>query len=164
MARRGAAALHASDPADGGADRLGLSPGTNTRRVQRAVGALFRGAVGKAVVGRAWRKAKADRDGRCRRGLAGEDVVRLVLGGTAVKVRLDRKATSLSLPVVLGIRRDGQKVLLAARSMGGESEPAWRGDACGASGGPKSRPPVGMPLTWLRRGRASLVGRRTGRG
>jgi transposase-like protein len=29
--------------------------------------------------------------------------------------------------VVLGIRRDGQKVLLAARNMGGESEAAWRG-------------------------------------
>ncbi len=43
-----------------------------------------------------------------------------------VKVRLDRKAAVLSLLVVLGIRRDGQKVLLAARSMGGESEAAWR--------------------------------------
>ena len=28
--------------------------------------------------------------------------------------------------VVLGVRRDGQKVLLAIRSMGGESEAAWR--------------------------------------
>jgi transposase-like protein len=88
--------------------------------------ALFRGAIGKDVVSRAWRKAKADWDAWCRRDLAGEDIVRLVLDGTVVKVRLDRKATSLSLLVVLGIRRDGQKVLLAARSMGGESEAAWR--------------------------------------
>jgi putative transposase len=29
--------------------------------------------------------------------------------------------------VVLGVRRDGQKVLLAVRNMGGESEAAWRG-------------------------------------
>ena len=43
-----------------------------------------------------------------------------------VRVRLDRKATSVSLLVVLGIRRDGQKVLLAVRAMGGESEAAWR--------------------------------------
>jgi putative transposase len=28
--------------------------------------------------------------------------------------------------VVLGVRRDGQKVLLAVRNMGGESEAAWR--------------------------------------
>ena len=42
-------------------------------------------------------------------------------------MRLDRKATSISLLVVLGIRRDRQKVLLAVRNMGGESEAAWRG-------------------------------------
>jgi putative transposase len=61
-----------------------------------------------------------------RRDLAGEDIVRLILDGTAVRVRLDRKATSVSLLVVLGVRRDGQKVLLAARDMGGEGEAAWR--------------------------------------
>jgi transposase-like protein len=61
-----------------------------------------------------------------RRDLAGEDVVRLVLDETVVRARLDRKATSISLLVVLGVRRDGQKVLLAVRAMGGESEAAWR--------------------------------------
>jgi transposase-like protein len=100
--------------------------GTNTRRVKRAFGALFRGAVGKDVVSRTWRKVKADWEAWCRRDLAGEDIVRLILDGTVVRVRLDRKATSISLLVVLGIRRDGQKVLLAARNMGGESEAAWR--------------------------------------
>jgi hypothetical protein len=48
----------------------------------------------------------------CSRALAAEDVVRLILDGTVARVRLDRKATSISL-VVLGIRRDDQKVLLA---------------------------------------------------
>ena len=43
-----------------------------------------------------------------------------------VKVRLDRKATNISLLVVLGVRRDGQKLLLAVKNMGGESEAAWR--------------------------------------
>jgi hypothetical protein len=100
--------------------------GTNTRRVGRALGALFRGAVGKDVVSRTWRKVKVDWEAWCRRDLAGEDIVRLVLDGTVVRVRLDRKATSISLLVVLGIRRDGQKVLLAVRAMGGESEAAWR--------------------------------------
>src|SRR3954463_6647331 len=37
-----------------------------------------------------------------------------------------RKATNVSLLVVLGVRRDGQKLLLAVRNMGGESEAAWR--------------------------------------
>ena len=41
-------------------------------------------------------------------------------------MRLDRKATSISLLVVLGVRADGQKVLLAIKSMGGESAEAWR--------------------------------------
>jgi len=76
--------------------------GTNTRRVKRALAALFGG-------------------------LAGEEVVRLILDGTVVRVRLDRKATNISLLVVLGVRRDGQKVLLAVKTMGGESEAAWRG-------------------------------------
>jgi transposase-like protein len=100
--------------------------GTNTRRVRRALGALFKGAVGKDVVSRTWRRVQADWEVWCRRSLAEEDVVRLILDGTVVRVRLDRKATSISLLVVLGIRRDGQKVLLAVRNMGGESEAAWR--------------------------------------
>ena len=101
--------------------------GTNTRRVKRALGALFKGTVGKDVVSRVWRKLKTDWEAWTQRDLAGEDVVRLILDGTVVRARLDRKATGISLLVVLGIRRDGQKVLLAVRNMGGESEAAWRG-------------------------------------
>ena len=101
--------------------------GTNTRRVKRALGALFKGAVGKDVVSRVWRKLKTDWEAWTRRDLAGEDVVRLILDGTVVRTRLDRKATNISLLVVLGVRRDGQKILLAVRNMGGESEAAWRG-------------------------------------
>jgi putative transposase len=101
--------------------------GTNTRRVKRALAALFKGAVSKDTVSRVWRKVKADWEAWSRRDLAQEDIVRLVLDGSVVRVRLDRKATNISLLVVLGIRRDGQKILLAVRNMGGESEAAWRG-------------------------------------
>jgi len=100
--------------------------GTNTRRVRRALGALFGGAVGKDTVSRVWRKVKSDWDAWNARSLADEPIVRVILDGTVVRVRLDRKATSLSLLVVLGVRADGQKVLLAIRSMGGESAEAWR--------------------------------------
>jgi putative transposase len=55
-----------------------------------------------------------------------EPIVRLILDGTVVRVRLDRKATSISLLVVIGVRADGQKLLLAIKSMGGESAEAWR--------------------------------------
>jgi putative transposase len=100
--------------------------GTNTRRVRRALAALFGGTVGKDTVSRTWRKVKSDWDGWNARSLAGEPIVRLILDGTVVRVRLDRKATSISLLVVLGVRADGQKILLAIKSMGGESAEAWR--------------------------------------
>jgi transposase-like protein len=100
--------------------------GTNTRRVRRALAALFGGTVGKDTVSRTWRKVKSDWDAWNSRSLAGEPIVRLILDGTVVRVRLDRKATSISLLVVLGVRADGQKVLLAIKNMGGESAEAWR--------------------------------------
>jgi putative transposase len=100
--------------------------GTNTRRVRRALGALFGGAVGKDTVSRTWRKVKNDWDAWNARSLAEEPIVRLILDGTVVRVRLDRKATSISLLVVLGVRADGQKVLLTIKSMGGEGAEAWR--------------------------------------
>jgi transposase-like protein len=100
--------------------------GTNTRRVRRALFALFGGAVGKDTVSRVWRKVKSDWDAWNARSLADEAIVRLILDGTVVRVRLDRKATSISLLVVIGVRADGKKVLLAIRQMGGESTQAWR--------------------------------------
>src|SRR5271157_3085414 len=100
--------------------------GTNTRRVRRALAALFGGAVGKDTVSRVWRKVKSDWDAWNTRPLADEPIVRLILDGTVVRVRLDRKATSISLLVVIGVRADGQKVLLAVKNMGGETTEAWR--------------------------------------
>src|SRR5918993_92553 len=127
--------------------------GTNTPRVKRALGALFKGAVGKDVVSRTWRKLKGDWEAWCRRDLAGQDVVRLILDGTAVRVRLDRKATGISLLVVLGVRRDGRKVLLAVKNMGGEGEAAWRAvlDDPGARG-------LRAPAVLLVDGAARLAG------
>ena len=100
--------------------------GTNTRRVKRALYGLFQGAVGKDVVSRAWRKVKVDWDAWSARSLTGEDIVRLILDGTVIKTRLDRKATNISVLAAIGVRRDGQKVLLSIRNMGGESTAAWR--------------------------------------
>ena len=100
--------------------------GTNTRRVRRALAAVFGGAVSKDTVSRVWRKVKGDWDGWNARSLTAEPIVRLILDGTVVRVRLDRKATSIALLVVLGVRQDGQKVLLAVKNMGGETSQAWR--------------------------------------
>jgi putative transposase len=101
--------------------------GTNTRRVGRALASVFRrGGVSKDTVSRAWRKIKTDWEAWNKRDLSLEDIVRVILDGTVVRVRLDRKSTAISLLVVLGVRRDGHEVLLAVRNMGGESEAAWR--------------------------------------
>ena len=95
--------------------------GTNTRRVRRALKALFAEGIGKDVVSRVWRKVRSDWEAWNTRSLVEEPIVRLILDGTVARVRLDRKATSISLLVVIGVRADGQKVLLAIKSMGGES-------------------------------------------
>ena len=104
--------------------------GTNTRRVKRALVALFEGAVSKDVVSRAWRKVKVDWDAWCVRSLADEDIVRLILDGTVVRTRIDKRATNVSVLAAIGVRRDGQKVLLSIRNMGGESTAAWSSFLC----------------------------------
>jgi len=43
-----------------------------------------------------------------------------------IKTRLDKKATNISVLAAIGVRRDGQKVLLSLMNMGGESTAAWR--------------------------------------
>jgi transposase-like protein len=86
---------------------------------------VFGGAVSKDTVSRVWRKVRSDWDAWNARSLAAEPIVRLILDGTVVRVRLDRKATSISLLIVLGVREDGQKVLLAIKNMGGETAAAW---------------------------------------
>ncbi|MBS0311924.1 MAG: IS256 family transposase [Proteobacteria bacterium] len=100
--------------------------GVNTRRVRRALGTLFGAAVSKDTVSRAWRKVQTDFEAWGQRDLSAEPIVRLILDGTVVKVRLDRKASALSVLVVMGVREDGQKVVLAIKAMGGESQAAWR--------------------------------------
>ena len=60
--------------------------GTNTRRVRRALAALFGGAVGKDTVSRVWRKVKTDWDAWNARSLADEPIVRLILDGTVVRL------------------------------------------------------------------------------
>lgn len=100
--------------------------GVNTRRVRRALQSLFAGRIGKDAVSRAWRRTRAAWEAWQQRDLANDDIVRLILDGTVVKVRLDRKATAISLLIALGVRRDGQKVVLAIKNLGGETEAAWR--------------------------------------
>lgn len=83
--------------------------GTNTRRVRRAWHSVFAGAVGKDVVSRTWRKVKSDWEAWNARSLKDDKIVRLILDGTMVRVRLDKKATSISVLVALGCARTARK-------------------------------------------------------
>lgn len=98
--------------------------GINTRRVKRASFGLFQGAVDKDVARRAWCKVQVDWSAWYARSLAGEAIVRLIPDGTVIRARLDRKATNIPVLAAVGLRRDGQKVLLSIRNMGGESTAA----------------------------------------
>ncbi|MGH8279584.1 MAG: IS256 family transposase [Gammaproteobacteria bacterium] len=100
--------------------------GVNTRRVRRALASLFGGPVSRDTVSRAWHKVQTDFTAWNERRLEAEPIVRLILDGTVVKLRLDHRVTALGILVALGVRADGQKVLLALKAMGGESEAAWR--------------------------------------
>lgn len=75
---------------------------------------------------RVWRKVKSDWDACNGRSLAQELIVRLIVEGIAVPLRLDRKATSIWLLVVIDVRADGQKILLSLKAMGSESTKAWQ--------------------------------------
>ena len=91
--------------------------GTNTRRVKRALYGLFQGAVSKDVVSRAWRKVKVDWDAWAAGDLANEDIVRLILDGTVIKTRIDKKATNISVLAAIGICRPSRQI--AAHSPAG---------------------------------------------
>ena len=112
MAERRGSGLSAPHPSRRCFDRRRLSCRNQHAAGRRALAAAFSGSVGKDVVSRAWRKVKGDWDAWNARSLVDEPVVRLILDGTVARVRLDKKATSVSLLVALGVRADGQKVLL----------------------------------------------------
>jgi putative transposase len=125
MEEPGVAGLSAADQGGRCADRWRLSV-----RHQHAAGssgacnALQRGGQqghceSRLAVESDWKAWNA-------RSLTDEPIVRLILDGTVVRVRLDRKATSISFLVVLGVRTDGQKVLLEVKAVGGETKEAWQ--------------------------------------
>src|SRR5256714_10020110 len=89
--------------------------GTNTRRVRRALSAVFGGAVSKDTVSRVWRKMKADWDAWNARSLAAEPNVRLILHGTVVRVRLDPNAPPVVLLALFGVGPGVPNGLLAGR-------------------------------------------------
>ena len=124
MARQCPACLSAAHESRRRADCRRLS-GRNQHtegpaRARRAV--RRRGEQGYGQPGSGGRSRPAGKAGTSARSLAGEPIVRLILDGTVARVRLERtfiasgkrslkKATTICLLVVPGVRADGQKVL-----------------------------------------------------
>ena len=101
-------------------------PAPIPRRVRRALAALFRGAIGKDTVSRVWRKVKTDWEAWSKRPLGEEDVVRLILDGTVVRVRLRQEGD-----VDLAPRRPRRPPRRPEGTAGGaqhrrRAEAAWR--------------------------------------
>jgi putative transposase len=53
-----------------------------------------------------------DWDAWCARSLADEDIIRLILDGTVIKMRLDKKATNISVLAAIGVRRPSRDIAL----------------------------------------------------
>jgi len=60
---------------------------------------------------------KVDWDAWVARNLSDEDIVRLILDGTVIKTRLDRKVTNISVLAAIGVRRPSRQI--AAQSPAG---------------------------------------------
>lgn len=100
--------------------------GTNTRRMQRALQPLLKGApLSKSAVSRVMRTLRESFEAWRTRPLADEPIAYLFLDAIAVKVRLDRRVQSVPILVALGVTAAGEKRLLALRLMGHESKAAW---------------------------------------
>ena len=123
---QGAAGLSAAHACCRRADRGRRLAGTDTRRVRRALASLFGGAVGKDTVKQGlaqgedrlglWNAACLPKNRSC----GSFSTAQWCACGSTAKRLPSRSSLSLAYA------RYGQKVLLAIKSMGGETTEAWR--------------------------------------
>jgi len=101
--------------------------GANTRRIQRALQPLLKGApLSKSAVSRVMRTLRERFDAWREQPLEHLRLAYLFLDGIVVKVRIDRQVQTVPVLVALGVDDTGVKHLLALRLMGHESRAAWR--------------------------------------
>lgn len=100
--------------------------GANTRRVKRTLKPLLSEApLGKNVVSRLVGRLAAHVENWKTRSLKAETYPYLYLDATNLKVRVFRKIRKVPILVVLGVRQDGQKEVLAMEPLMKESTSAW---------------------------------------
>lgn len=100
--------------------------GVNQRRMAAALRPLLKGVpLSKSAVSRLVGQLVSACEAWRHRSLADEDIVDLLCDGFHVKVRLGGKSVSVPVLAALGVRRSGEKVLLALELAGDEGTEAW---------------------------------------
>jgi transposase-like protein len=101
--------------------------GTNTRRIKNALAPLLRGgSPSKDAVSRLVGRLAEDFETSRSRDLAGDQIQYLVMDGWYPKVRIGKRRVRVPVLVTLGVRADGQRVVVDIRLAGDESTAAWR--------------------------------------
>jgi transposase-like protein len=101
--------------------------GTNTRRIKGALAPLLRGGpLSKDAVSRLVGRLAGDFDTWRTRDLAADGIQYLSLDGWFPKVRIGKRRERVPVLVTLGVRADGERIILDVRLAGDESTAAWR--------------------------------------
>src|SRR5438128_9560315 len=101
--------------------------GTNTRRIKGALAPLLRGGpLSKDAVSRLVGRLAGDFETWRRRDLAEDQIQYLLMDGWYPKVRIGKQRVRVPVLVTLGVRGDGERVVLDVRLAGDESTAAWR--------------------------------------
>jgi putative transposase len=102
--------------------------GANGRRIRGALSPLLRGApLSKSAISRVVGRLQALFSQWRERSLKAESVVFLYLDAIALRVRVANKVVSAPVLVALGVKADGQKVVLDLELMQSESGECWGG-------------------------------------
>jgi transposase-like protein len=102
--------------------------GVNTRKVKQAIRPLLRNSpLSKSAISRLIVRLKDYFEAWRMRSLAEEDIRYVFLDGTYVRVRCAGRMGSLPVLAAIGVRENGDKVLLSLEVRGGEGEIAWKG-------------------------------------
>ena len=101
--------------------------GTNTRRIKGALAPLLRGGpLSKDAVSRLVGRLREDFETWRTRDLADEDIRYVFMDGWYPKVRIGGRRVRVPVLVTLGVRANGERVVLDLRVAGEESAASWR--------------------------------------
>jgi putative transposase len=101
--------------------------GTNSRRIKGALAPLLRGGpLSKDAVSRLVGRLAGDFETWRGRDLADDQIQYLIMDGWYPKVRIGKRRERVPVLVTLGVRGDGERVVLDVRLAGDESTAAWR--------------------------------------